>query len=183
MSTLTVFLSLLLTVNVFGQDSLKTHLKINSKINSDKVVLNTKFPRYFPYLGLGTLNGERIGGLVQFHENFSVEASYGYLFGVGWSQTDADNMANIGVSIHIRDDIPVFFSLIYTWRIRRPSNPDFININDEQFASLNVGYLDLTEKGLKFMGRIGLYTDFKDKFTTTSPFNFLNIDIGLGYSF
>jgi hypothetical protein len=164
----------------FAQDSSKS----KPKFKFEQRELNKHFPKFYPYLGVGIVNGERIGGIIQFHENFSAEASYGYIFGTGWSLTDPDNMASIGASIHIRDDIPVFFSFIYTVRYYRPLNSGFNTYNKTQkFFSVNAGYIDLTEIGMQFMGRAGLYFVSDKGYGSHSFFDFINIDIGLGYSF
>ncbi len=180
MKIILVILFIFISNHIFAQDSSIA----KQKIKPEQRELNKHYPRLYPYIGLGITNGERLGGIVQFHQNFSVEASYGYILGVGWSLTDPDNMASIGASVHIRDDIPVFISFIYTVRYYRPINTNFNTYNKtDKFFSVNVGYIDLTEIGIQFMGRAGFYFTSDKSPRSNSFFDFINIDIGLGYSF
>ncbi len=174
-----ILLFLTQTQNILGQDSTGSKT-FKSKLADEPRKPNIGYPKYYPYAGLGIVQGQRLGAIVQLHENFSAEASFGYILGTGWSLTNPDYMASVGGSLHFRNDVPIFISLIYALRIENSLNHS--SHRTENYYSLNIGYLDLTEIGVQFMGRAGFYYSPDDR-QRGNIFNYLNIDIGLGYSF
>lgn len=148
MKIIYIALALIVSANIFAQDSVLTKKNDEWPYNPHK-----GYPKYLLYLGFGVIPGERVGVLVQPHEKFSIDVSYGYVFGTGWSQTDLEYRANVGANYHFSKDVPVILGLQYTTAIR----PAPSSTKDRHYISLNAGYLNLEEKGWHFIGNVGFF--------------------------
>lgn len=177
-----VFALLLLTQITSGQNYIADETKNDSTRKKVFLTKKNSYPLFSPHIGVGFASGVRVGLMVHATENLSGEISGGYDFANFTSASDEEQRYGIGINYRYSESIPVFVSVLYAQGVRTGGNLR----SPKYYYSMNVGYMSLTKNKVFFFSRAGVVL----KYYYDRPFDrvqyegtYLNLDIGIGYTF
>lgn len=174
-----IFITLLISTSIYSQENIE---------KPDSIREATSIPRFDVHIGVGFIEGGRIGGRVQFFKNFSSELAFGYNWANFLGRGNLEERYTFGINWHMFEDSRLTTSLLVT-SVVLADNPGGLPDNklfNYFYITTQVGSLSMIKSGFHFFIRGGITFSFnkgipmdKVKYRSIG----FDIDTGVGYSF
>jgi hypothetical protein len=136
------------------------------------------------YVAVGTAHGARLGALYFLTEKISLEVAFGTAFTNLFGASDIENRLTVGTNYNPFDKSELVFSLLIMTRARPFLEPR--RLFQDVYLSFGAGLMPRGESGMSPIFRVGgllrVY-HLRNPVLNAHRERFLNVDIGLSYSF